>query len=61
VERTFAWLHQLKRLRIRWEYRVDIHEAFLKLPHLLVVILFAALTEPWVLGLTGERRLDGRC
>jgi transposase len=31
VERTFAWLHQCKRLRIRWEYRADIHEAFLKL------------------------------
>jgi transposase len=31
VERTFAWLHQFKRLRIRWEYRANIHEAFLKL------------------------------
>jgi transposase len=31
VERTLAWLHQFKRLRIRWEYRADIHEAFLKL------------------------------
>jgi transposase len=31
VERTIAWLHQFKRLRIRWEHRADIHEAFLKL------------------------------
>ncbi|MFF3176094.1 transposase [Streptomyces sp. NPDC057900] len=31
VERTFAWLHGFKRLRIRWERRADIHEAFLKL------------------------------
>lgn len=27
VERTFAWLHGFKRLRIRWERRADIHEA----------------------------------
>ncbi len=31
VERAFAWLHGFKRLRIRWERRTDIHEAFLKL------------------------------
>ncbi len=31
VERTFAWLHGFRRLRIRWEQRPDIHEAFLKL------------------------------
>jgi transposase len=31
VERTFAWLHGFRRLRIRWERRPDIHEAFLKL------------------------------
>ena len=30
VERTFTWLHQFNRLRIRWEYRADVHEAFLK-------------------------------
>ncbi|WP_431919253.1 transposase [Amycolatopsis tucumanensis] len=27
VERMFAWLHQFKRLRIRWEHRADIHLA----------------------------------
>lgn len=31
VERAFAWLHGFRRLRIRWERRPDIHEAFLKL------------------------------
>jgi transposase len=31
VERTLAWLHQYRRLRIRWERRADIHEGFLKL------------------------------
>ena len=29
VERTIAWLHQCRRLRIRYERRDDIHEAFL--------------------------------
>ena len=28
VERTLAWLHQVRRLRIRYERRADIHEAF---------------------------------
>jgi transposase len=31
VERTFAWLHQFRRLRVRYERRADIHEAFLKI------------------------------
>jgi transposase len=31
VERTFAWLHQFRRLRIRCERRPDLHEAFLSL------------------------------
>ncbi|HEV2320717.1 MAG TPA: transposase, partial [Gammaproteobacteria bacterium] len=31
VERTIAWLHQFRRLRVRYERRPDIHEAFLKL------------------------------
>jgi transposase len=31
VERTFAWLHQFKRLLVRYERRADIHEAFLAL------------------------------
>src|SRR5438874_788552 len=31
VERTFAWLHQFRRLRVRYDKRADIHEAFLSL------------------------------
>jgi transposase len=31
VERTIAWYHGMKRLRIRWERRDDIHEALLDL------------------------------
>jgi len=31
VERTFAWLNQFRRLRVGYEKRADIHEAFLSL------------------------------
>jgi transposase len=31
VERTIAWLHQFRRLRIRWDKRADVHQAFLHL------------------------------
>lgn len=31
VERTLSWLHQFRRLRIRFERRPDIHEAFLSI------------------------------
>lgn len=30
VERTFAWLHQFKRLRIRYEIRADLHLGLLQ-------------------------------
>ncbi|MFJ8848748.1 IS5 family transposase [Streptomyces cyaneofuscatus] len=46
VERTFAWLHGFKRLRVRWERRADIHEAFLKLACCLI-------THRQVLSLAG--------
>jgi transposase len=29
VERTLSWLHQFRRLRLRYERRSDIHEAFM--------------------------------
>jgi transposase len=29
VERTISWLHQFRRLRVRYERRADIHLAFL--------------------------------
>jgi transposase len=31
VERTLGWIHQNRRLRIRYERRPDIHQAFLTL------------------------------
>lgn len=31
VERTLSWLHQFRRLRVRYERRADIHEGFLSL------------------------------
>lgn len=31
VERTISWLHQHRRLRVRYERRPDIHEAFLSI------------------------------
>ena len=31
VERTFSWLHSLRRLRIRYERSGALHTAFLKL------------------------------
>jgi len=36
VERTFAWLNQFRRLRVRYERRADIHEAFLALGCILI-------------------------
>lgn len=31
IERTISWLHQFRRLRIRWDRRPAIHQAFLTL------------------------------
>ena len=31
VERTISWLHQFKRLRVRYDRRAEIHEAFMDL------------------------------
>lgn len=36
VERTMAWLHQNRRLRVRYERRADIHDAFLKIGCILI-------------------------
>jgi transposase len=42
VERSFAWLNQFRRLRIRYEKRADIHEAFLALGCILISWRFLA-------------------
>lgn len=36
VERTISWLHQFRRLRIRYERRLDMHEAFLRIGCILI-------------------------
>jgi len=36
VERTLSWLHQYRRLRIRYEKRPEIHDAFLQLGCILI-------------------------
>ena len=36
VERTISWLHQFRRLRIRYERRADIHQAFLTIACVLI-------------------------
>lgn len=40
VERTLAWLHQFRRLRVRYERRDDIHEAFLTIGCILICANF---------------------
>jgi len=44
VERTFAWLRQFRRLKIRYERRADIHEAFLSIA--CVMICWNCLNQP---------------
>lgn len=44
VERTISWLHQFRRLRVRFERRADIHEAFLAIG--CAIICFRALGSP---------------
>lgn len=46
VERTFAWLNQFRRLRVRYEKRADIHEAFLSLACALICWHF--LRADWI-------------
>jgi transposase len=48
VERTFAWLNQFRRLRVRYEKRADIHEAFLSLG--CALICWSFLRADWVAG-----------
>src|SRR5262249_10166554 len=46
VERTFAWLNQFRRLRVRYDKRADIHEAFLSLA--CALICWHALRKRWM-------------
>jgi len=38
VERTLSWLHNFRRLRIRWERRPEIHEAFLTMAEAMICL-----------------------
>jgi transposase len=40
VERSLSWLHQNRRLRVRYERRDDIHEAFMTLGCILICFNF---------------------
>jgi transposase len=42
VERTLSWLHQFRRLRIRYEKLPEIHDAFLQIG--CIVICYRFLT-----------------
>ena len=44
VERSFAWLHQFKRLAMRTDRRADIHRGFLTLAASMVCLNFAKRT-----------------
>jgi transposase len=46
VERTFAWLNRLRRLRVRYDKRADIHEALLSLGRAL--ICWQSLRKSWI-------------
>jgi hypothetical protein len=50
VERTFAWLNQFRRLRVRYDKREDIHEAFLSLA--CALICWHALRKSWTAQLS---------
>ena len=46
VERTFAWLNQFRRLRVRYEKRADMHLAFLTLGCILICWKFVQAQSP---------------
>jgi len=46
VERTFAWLNQFRRLRVRYEKRPDLHLAFLTLACTLICWKFLQAHPP---------------
>lgn len=36
IERTLAWVYQFRRMRVRYERRADIHEAFLSISCIMI-------------------------
>lgn len=49
-ERTLSWLHQFRRLRVRYERRFDIHEAFLTVG--CIIICWNQLSNSFCQGLS---------
>jgi hypothetical protein len=47
VERTISWLHRYRRLRIGYERRNDIHEAFLTIGCSLICLKLLRAQEPF--------------
>ncbi len=45
VERTISWLHQYRRLRVRYERRADIHDAFLQIAGSLICLKLLSAEE----------------
>ncbi len=45
VERTFTWLNQFRRLRVRYDKRADIHEACVTLG--CALICWQSLRQRW--------------
>ena len=50
VERTFVWLNQFRRLRLRYEKRPDMHLAFLALACILICWKFLQGSPRWLPG-----------
>jgi transposase len=46
VDRAFAWLNQFRRLRVRYDKRADIYEAFLSLG--CALICWQSLRKSWM-------------
>ena len=46
VERTLSWLHQFRRLRVRYERRDDIHEALVLLGCIMICLSALASWNP---------------
>ena len=60
VERTIAWLHQYRRLRVRYERRADIHEAFLAIGCSLICLKLLQAEGAILIGaLRGSGRRSG--
>jgi transposase len=48
VERTLSWLHQNRRLRVRYERRADIHDGFLKLGCIMICFKQLKSSSKWL-------------